>query len=373
MFKIMVLGAGGMGQGACHYLSLGDSVEKFVCYDVSQDNLLKCERYIGKKGAVRHMDVADGKKLARVMGECDGIVNTLPYARIIEITRAAIAAKKPMVDLGGNDAVVIAQKVMSKLATQAGITIIPACGLAPGIISDLAFHLQKEYNAETLAMYCGGLPQAPQGELNHGLFFNVEGLYNEYAEHPFVIHHGQAKKMPPLYPLEDIIFNTQRFNGRLEAALTHGAFDIDMDIWKRAESVFYATLRYSGHFGKVREMIKNLPRKECASQFQEKMPAGGKDMIILRVIASKTTSKTAIKAIAEIIDFYDEKTGLSAMQRCTAFPAAETLLQILSSKRWPKGVVHHEPYVNMKKMLTALAWHNLRIRISAEASGETGA
>ncbi|MFH1193595.1 MAG: saccharopine dehydrogenase C-terminal domain-containing protein [bacterium] len=370
MFKIMVLGAGGMGQGACHYLSLHDLVEKFVCYDIFQDNLLKCEQYLGKKGAVQHLDAVDSKKLVRMMAECDGIVNTLPYARIPEITRAAIAAKKSMIDLGGNDEVVAKQKAMHQLAGQAGVTIVPACGLAPGIITDLGFHLQKRFNAEIIAMYCGGLPQEPRGELNHSIFFNVEGLYNEYAEPSLIIRNGRVKEAPPLCPLGDIVFNTPAFNGRLEVALTHGAFDANPNLWKGSQNVFYATLRYPGHFEKVREMIKNLPRGQCVGAFQQKMPTGGKDIIVLQVVAAKMTKKSRNAAIAEIIDFYDEETGLSAMQRCTAFPAAETLLQVLSSKRWPKGVVHHEPYVNMKKMITALSRHNLRVKISAETNGE---
>lgn len=370
MFTIMVLGAGGMGQGACHYLSLNDSVKEFFCYDASQDNLIKCERYLGTKGVIRRINAVDSKKLMRQMAKCDGIVNTLPYALLTEITRAAIAAGKSMVDLGGNDKVVLQQKAMRQLAERAGATIVPACGLAPGIISDLAFHLQKKYNADTIGMYCGGLPQEPQSELRHSIFFNVEGLYNEYAEPPLVIQQGQTKKTPPLLQLEDIIFNAPQFSGRLEAALTHGAFDTNLNLWKGSQSVFYATLRYPGHFEQVREMIKNLPREECVKQFQEKMPTGGKDIIVLRAIAGKKTGKTANEAIAEIIDFYDEETGLSAMQRCTAFPATETLLQILSSKQWPKSVVHHEPYINMKKMISALSRHNLRVKISAETNGE---
>ena len=143
MYKIAVLGAGLQAQAVAHYLLHDPRCEEFVCYDISKDNLAKCEKFAGNKGQMRQLDVTDFDKLVRKLDECHGIVNTLPYALLAETTRAIIVAGKSAVDLGGNDEVVAKQKTLHGLAASAGATIAPACGLAPGLISDLAWSAKK--------------------------------------------------------------------------------------------------------------------------------------------------------------------------------------------------------------------------------------
>ena len=213
-------------------------------------------------------------------------------------------------------------------------------------------------------MYCGGLPQKPEGELRHALFFDAKGLYNECAELPKVIQDGVVATLPALRAECFKIFAYQQFSEILESALTHGAFSADPKLWENVQNISYATLRYLGHFRKIREMIAALPREECIRQMKAKMSLAGKDLVILRVEAIGTVGIfSKAEYDYELIDFYDEKTGLSAMQRCTAFPATETILQILTGN-WPKGVVYHEPHLNMTAMIDNLAKHNVNIRSS---------
>lgn len=346
--KIAILGAGKMAQGVSYYLLDSAAVDEFVCYDNNKDNLLACEKYAGNKGRMVQLDVADFDKLVRKLDECHGIVNTLPYALLPETTRAAIIAGKSMVDLGGNDEVVAKQKAMHELAMAAKCTIAPACGLAPGIDSDLAFDAKNKLDAcHTVKMFCGGLPQIPEGELRHALFFNEDGLYNEYAEFPQVIKDGKIQTLHYLLPQEDVGFGLNIF----ESALTHGAFSPDLNLWRNVQNVRYATLRWRGHFSVVREMIRTIPREKCIKQLKEKLAPAKEDMIIMVVEACGEFNGQRIKYHYSFCDTFDRATGLSAMQRCTAFPAAETLLQILTNRNWPHGVVYHEPFVNIPQML----------------------
>jgi len=362
--KIAILGAGSVARAVALYLLNDKRVTSFTCFDQSKDNLLIIENYAGEKGKVRWLNATNFNRLVRKLCQFDGVINALPYALLAETTRACIIAGKSMVDLGGNTEVVNEQRGMHETALLSKATIVPACGLAPGVISDMAFEgmrmLTKTNNIE---MFCGGLPQHPQGELMHGLFFNEEGLYNEYAEKPEIIKDGLKCEMPFLLPQTDVYFNTPRFKSKLESALTHGAFHPALDLWNKTKNVSYATLRYPGHFEKVREMIKNLDRAECVKQLKEKLGPAGDDLVALRVAATgKLNEKTAIFE-TEFVDFCDEKIGLTAMQRCTGFPAAEVLLQVLTGA-WPNGVIYHEPFVNMDMMRQNLKNHGININFS---------
>lgn|GEM_PF-1895236 len=175
--------------------------------------------------------------------------------------------------------------------------------------------------------------------------------------------------MAPLERREDQIFNGDEFSTILESALTHGAFDADLDLWGDVGNIFYATLRYPGHFEKVRTMLKSFPREECVRQLKEKMGPSAEDVIVLRVkVSGKGSAGQAVFAY-ELVDFYDPAERLTAMQRCTAFPAAETLLQIIGAGNWPRGVIHHERYIDIDLLIANLARHGLKIKTSLTAKG----
>jgi len=350
--KIAVLGAGSVAQAVAFYLSKNSLVKSFICVDKSAENLEKCQKYSGKKGTMCHRDITNKLDLLLTLKRCDGVINTLPYAFLTETTRLCIVSEKHMIDLGGNNNVIANQRCMERLAKDFGVTIVPACGLAPGIISDIAYDAKRILDeTEMIKMFCGGLPKHPSGELMHGLFFNEEGLYNEYAEKPEIIIDNSFKIVQFLTPTEDVQFKNPRFSALLESAMTHGAFSPDKKIWGEVKTVFYSTLRYPGHFAKVRGMITKLSREECVRQFKEKLAPAGDDLVALRVLASGNVDGRPAEYACEFVDFCDEKTGLTAMQRSTGFPAAEVALQILENPtKWPKGVVAHEPYVDMQKM-----------------------
>jgi saccharopine dehydrogenase-like NADP-dependent oxidoreductase len=349
--KILILGAGQQGQAAAHFFVKTGSVKKIVCVDANRDNLKKCERHLGAKGVTFQMRIRPGKKLSKLMKEADGIFDSLPYALLETTTRLAIEAGAIKVDLGGNNEMVMKQKAMHDLAVQHKARIIPACGLAPGLVSDLGYALkQRAHSAEKITMYCGGLPIKTWGELNHAVYFSTEGLYNEYVEPPEVIVNSRRVMAVPLAYQPDIYFSGYDY---LEAALTHGGFDTDLSLWEGVSNVSYATLRYQGHFAQVRELLKKYSREECVKIFNEKLKSPLPDLVVARVTCHGDFF-TGVKELSyEFSDYGDEASGLTAMQRCTAFPAAETLLQAIKGD-WPTGVLQHERHVDVLRMMTDL-------------------
>src|SRR5689334_8698009 len=86
------------------------------------------------------VDVTDAAALQRALEGVRCTVGSTTYKHNAVLTRAAIAAGSHFCDLGGNVDVVQQQKAMSADAERAGVTVIPDCGLAPGLVNVLAYH-----------------------------------------------------------------------------------------------------------------------------------------------------------------------------------------------------------------------------------------
>lgn len=370
MFKIAVLGGGLMAQGIAEYFRRNPLVREFIIYDISEKNLEMLKPYLGDKGKIIQFDATNSGGLLKVLqeGKFDGVMNALPDILIPETTHTCIMAKLPTASLVGNDKPRKAQEKMHDMAVYMNASIIPACGLAPGIISDLGFWGQDEVkSAHTVKMFCGGLMQHPTGELRQAAFFNaddLDGLYDEYALTPWVIENGKSQPLHYLLPKGKVAFTDPEFSVTIDSALTHGAFDADPKLWQ-APNVFYATLRYFGHFEKVRKAIRTKSKEECVKWLKENLSPAGEDLVALKVEVIGENQKFCY----EMVDLYDKKTGLSAMKRCTGFPAAETLLQAIKNK-WPAGVIHHEYHINIKRMIENLAQFGIRIRSYKTVKGE---
>ena len=78
----------------------------------------------------------------------DVVFSSAVYTVNYALTRAAIAAKTHLCDLGGSNEVVYKQFGLSGLAEQNGVAIIPDCGLAPGMSGLLAAAGIEEFGGE---------------------------------------------------------------------------------------------------------------------------------------------------------------------------------------------------------------------------------
>jgi lysine 6-dehydrogenase len=64
----------------------------------------------------------------------------------------------------------------------------------------------------------------------------------------------------------------------------------------------------------------------------------------------------------DIVDYFDETTGLSAMMRMTAFPASIIAQMMASGETLMKGATPQERCIPPNKFVAALAARNIRIR-----------
>ncbi|RLI70591.1 hypothetical protein DRO91_06595 [Candidatus Heimdallarchaeota archaeon] len=362
--KYAVFGAGLMGSAAVFSLLKEESTEKVFVFDVSRRALNKLSNRLSDSriiccGSELPFALQAHKDL---LYECDAMLSTVPYSNNLYLANLAIETKTSMNDLGGNNTVVQEQFKLSKLAEDVGITVVPDTGLTPGLSSLLtALAIKNLDEVENVNIRVGGLPQEPKGVLNYALVFSVNGLINEYVEPVEVLRNGKKKVVEPLTELEEISFYLNGEKKSFEAFMTSGGTStMPRTLEGKVQNLDCKTIRYKGHCKYFKALYdlgllsKPKVRLEIEKHLEDILPKGEKDMILMRVTAEGYRNGKKAAVSYEMVDFYDEKSGFSAMQRTTAFTAAEITKMLAFGEIGEKGVIEQELYVPADLVLERL-------------------
>src|SRR3954464_12247994 len=89
----------------------------------------------------------------------------------------AVEAGVHFCDLGGNTEIVFQQKALAERAVAKGVTVVPDCGVAPGMVNILAEYGSRQLDTvESVKIYVGGLPQEPEPPLDYQVVYSLEGV-----------------------------------------------------------------------------------------------------------------------------------------------------------------------------------------------------
>jgi lysine 6-dehydrogenase len=375
--KILVLGAGRMGHGAVYDLVHNSpGVEHVTVADFHLDKAEQVASAVGtSKVEPRQIDTSDYAASVDLMRGHDSTVSCVNYWYNESLSRAAIEARANFCDLGGNNYVVDSQLAMDAEAKAADINIIPDCGLAPGMVSILAMHGAKQFDEiEEIHIRVGGLPQDPRPPLNYQLVFSVEGLINEYVESARVIRNGRPMTVESMTEIEPLAFDGFP---PLEAFQTSGGTSTLPDTFlSKIRELDYKTIRYAGHCEKFRAMIdlglcssdemvvdyqKVTPRKVFGELLQQHLPADGPDYVLVRLdfVGKKAGSQAKLRY--DIVDKFDDQTGLSAMMRTTAFPASIIAQMMARGDVLMRGATPQEKAIDPDRFVAELDRRNIKI------------
>jgi len=376
--KLAVIGAGLMGRAAVYDLAQNEWVELVGVYD-SDEKIARdvAAKYAHGKSTAAFLEAGDEAAAAAVLEHFDAAVSCAPYQYNLSLTRAAIRAGCHLVDLGGNNDVVRAQLELNDEAEQAGVVIVPDCGLAPGMVAVLAADgVARLDHVSSLSIRVGGLPQSPRPPLNYQMVFSAEGLINEYWEPCLILENGQKKTVNPMTGLELLEFDGI---GKFEAFYTSGgASTLPETYLGKIDSLDYKTIRYPGHCHLFRAMLElglasrqRIPvdgvSVEPRSVFKELLSRslnyGGLDMVLVRVTVEGTIDGNDKTIIYEIVDRQESKTSLTAMMRTTAFPAAIVALMAAAGDITVRGVKPQEIAVDPAKFIPELKVRKINLQI----------
>jgi lysine 6-dehydrogenase len=389
--KILVLGAGRMGLGAAYDLAHNSAnVESVTVADVDEGRARAvAETLKSERVSAAHVNVEDQARTIELMRGHDAVISCVTYFHNLSLARAAIEARTNFCDLGGNNTVVDAELALDSEARAAGVNIIPDCGLAPGMVSVLAAHGDARFSRlDEMHIRVGGLPQNPKPPLDYQIVFSVEGLINEYIERARVIRGGRVVEVESMTETEALDF-PEPF-GRMEAFQTSGGTStLPETFLGRVAELDYKTIRYPGHCERFRLLIdlglcnsdavevdgaSIPPRRLLGELLYRHLPADEPDVVLIRLEfvgqlnddegAASHNSKESGRASRlryDIIDRFDERAGLSAMQRTTAFPASVIAQMMARGETTRKGAVPQERCIPPDAFVRELAARDIRI------------
>ena len=371
---MLVLGAGRMGLGAAHDLASQRDVTEVTVADLDLEKAREVASRVphGKVTAVQ-VDVRKHDAAVALMKGHASAISCVNYWLNEDLARAAIEAGTNFCDLGGNNDVVAAELALDEAARAKGVSIIPDCGLAPGMVAVLAAHGAARFEKlDEIHIRVGGLPIDPEPPLDYQLVFSVEGLINEYVEPARVIRKGRITVVDSMTELEELDF-PEPF-GRMEAFQTSGGTSTLPDTFKgRVQELDYKTIRYPGHCEKFKTMIdlglcssdvipvddvSVAPRRVLGELLTRNLPADGPDVVLVRVEFAGDGKRLTY----DIIDRHDAESGLSAMMRTTAFPASIVALMMGRGQTSPKGALPQERCVPPELFMTELAKRGIEVR-----------
>jgi lysine 6-dehydrogenase len=340
MSRIAVLGSGIVGTAAAW-----DLVRRG--YDVLVADSL--EAVASDAAAVtgaepRVVDASDHRAIRALFEEIDLVVSGVPYAFGVPIATAAVDTGTHYLDFGGNPTIVRRQLELDAAATTAGVTLVPDCGLAPGMANVLATGVIAALGdgpIDELRLRVGALPALPSGTLGYQLAFNPAGLINEYAEPCEILTGGEYAEVEPLTGIEEVVWEPF---GILEAFHTAGGSSSLPTTYRgRITELDYKTLRFPGHAVPFRAMFEIglfdetpqfgsgvAPRSVLLEALDRHLPRGEDDLVLVRVWGRSGERTTGY----QIVDRNDAR--FSALARTTAFPAT-ALAHLILQGRTPPG------------------------------------
>ena len=355
--RYLVLGAGQQGRAIAFDL-LRDPDTEVILADRDAELLEEVYSWLDDARVdLEPLDAGNSEELEAVMEDADVTISALPYRFNVGVTESAIAAGTHLIDLGGNNDVVAAQLELDAAAKEAGIVVIPDCGLAPGLSAILAADVANRFSRiSDLKIRVGGLPQRPQGELDYMLTFNVEGLLNEYSEPCVAVVNGETVLVEPLGDVERVNFPDPW--GELEAFNTSGGLStLPRSLGHKVENMDYKTLRYPGHAEKIRGLYDQglfsreakqtsegevVPRELLAKMIEEVCDYPEADVVLVRILATGLKNSVPIIVRSQIIDRFDKENGITAMMRMTGYPASIIGQMIVRGDVGSRGVVPGE-------------------------------
>ena len=110
--------------------------------------------------------------------------------------------------------------------------------------------------------------------------------------------------------------------------------------------------------------VSVIPRYVFGAVATPALDRGEPDVVLMRTTVVGTRAGTALRRVYQMIEYPEH--GLTAMMRCTAFPATVVLLMLARGQITEKGALPQERCVDPDRFLTELAQRNITVEVTEE-------
>ena len=344
--KVTVLGAGTIGTAvAVDLATSGDATRVQVCE--AQPAVLRAFRAAHAHPNLRtfEADARDAQALEQIANGSAVVVSCVGPEHSGRLARLALDLGAHFVDLGTT----LRDEALPELAERRQRWIVTGCGLAPGLVGVLAMQAVDALDAASaVRIRFGDVPLRAPEPFRHRLAHSAERLIDDYTEPAPVLVDGRVETREPLTGIEPV--EVDGF-GTMEAFYAGaGLGSLAEALEGRVGSLDVKTIRYPGHAERMRFVI-DLGLAERTSldvrthltyrdvlvrRLRKRLGGEYDDAVLLRIEVDGTRGGADGTLVYEMVDRCDTAGGLSAMQRCTGFPAS-TAAVLLGARALPGG------------------------------------
>lgn len=378
--KILVLGgAGAMGTVTVRDLAESPDVSKVIVGDVLVERANQLKSLVGsEKVSVRRVDVSNCAGLVESMKEADVVANATPYHLNVQIMKAAMNAGKSLVDLGGVYYTTQKQLELNEEAKKAGITVVPGCGLAPGITDILAKYAAGKLDAiDEVHIKYGEVNLTPAKYK-----WSFRTVLEEYTTGPVVYQNGEYNKLPPFSGKQIVKFPEPIGERTCCYGLYSGVATLPRTIGKGVKVVDCLMVHREEDEQRIKVLNEmgltssepidfkgvTVSPREFLIRCAPPPDAKAKDVAgaIVEVIGEKAGEKT--KCTYSLVHSYHEKYGVSALAYLTGVPLS-IASQMLAKRENPElGVLPPEVAVKPKPFFAELTKRDIKITETIETT-----
>lgn len=355
--KIIVLGAGLVGGPMALDLAK-DSKFDVAIADINPANLLAVEQrwkslsvkgfQTGKPLQTIRQDLSDPAQVTKLVSDFDMAVNAVPGFMGFRTLNAILEAGKNAVDI----AFFIEDPFeLDDLAKRKGVTAIMDMGVAPGMCNVLIGYADSLLDETEEVLYMvGGLPVVREWPYEYKAVFSPVDVIEEYTRPARFIENGEMVVKPALSDPELLDFPGI---GTLEAFNTDGLRSLTHTV--KCRNMKEKTLRYPGHIEKMRmlretgffsleeveikgAMIRPMDLTARLLFPKWKLNEGEADITVMKVVVEGTKEGRRIRYSWDLIDRYDEPTGIHSMARTTGYTATTAVRMIADGIYTRKGI-----------------------------------
>ena len=378
--RYAVLGAGLQGSACAFDLLQNSAVDEVRLADRRIDRLPDFLRpYVGNRLTLHTVDAGNANAVASVVRGTSAVMCAMPYTLNLALAHVAVAERVHFCDLGGNTEIVFRQRDELDAAAKAhNVSVIPDCGLAPGLVNILAeMGIRRCDSVSAVRLFVGGLPQNPEPPLNYQLVYSLEGALDYYTSKSWVLRDGKRQQVTALSEREKIRFDAPL--GELEAFHTAGGLSTMAFRYEgKIPAMEYKTLRYPGHAQLVEAMrdlgffaldpvdvngARVVPREMAIAILDPKLrKPGSPDLVALRVVVEGTCGGKSARHTFEVVDRFDSTRGITAMMRTTGYSLSITGQMQAEGAIGVAGVYTPDECVPGEQYVEELAARGIRVK-----------
>jgi len=343
--KILVLGAGLVGSAIIFDLAQ----EKDYQVTAADINPKALKKIADMPGVItKQADLSNSDTIQSLVEDIDLVICAVPGFMGYRTLQEIISTGKNVVDISFFPEDPFG---LDELAKEKGVTAVVDCGVAPGLCNIIAGYVAEKLDEPSYYhCYVGGLPEIREWPYEYKAVFSPADVLEEYTRPARLVENGEEVIYPALSGVELIDFPEA---GTLEAFNTDGLRTLSQTLG--FPTMKEKTLRYPGHANLMRVFRESgffssdpvevdgnhvIPLSLTSRLLFDQwlMKEEEKDLTVLQVVLKGKEKNKQVIYQYDLLDRFNEKTGITSMARTTGYTCTIVARQLLKGMIPNQGI-----------------------------------